>query len=64
MHRSTLTLGAAILLASAPTLGAEIEEIVVTGDLREAELLRTPASVTVVDAEAIARAARPTSKTC
>lgn len=54
MHRSTLTLGAAVLFACASPLAAEIEEVVVTGDLREAELLRTPASVTVVDAEVIA----------
>lgn len=32
---------------------AVVEEIVVTGDLRESELLRTPASVTVVDGKTI-----------
>ena len=57
MYSSRSMLAAASLLcATLPALGAAddfVEEIVVTGDLREAELLRTPASVTVVDAATI-----------
>lgn len=45
--------GIALLLATGATRGAPVEEIVVTGELREAPLLSTPSSVTVIDQETI-----------
>jgi outer membrane receptor protein involved in Fe transport len=56
MRLPLLTLAATTLLATAlPTTAAPgpIEEIVVTGDLRESTLLRAPVSVTVLDATTI-----------
>ncbi|MEE4301689.1 MAG: hypothetical protein V2J24_19790, partial [Pseudomonadales bacterium] len=43
----------ALAVQSAVAAPGVVEEIVVTGDLRESELLRTPASVTVVDGATI-----------
>ncbi|MEE4300412.1 MAG: TonB-dependent receptor [Pseudomonadales bacterium] len=54
---STASAGLTVLVLTAQSAAAAsgvVEEIVVTGDLREAELLRTPASVSVIDGATIA----------
>ena len=57
--RSTLALATALALQAGPVTAASpadpgaIEEIVVTGDLRESTLLRAPVSVSVIGSELI-----------